>query len=95
MRTCTPISGSTCSHRHTNPFKWVLFCYPQQNRVEARHVTQKVEMLDAMGVFFTRQRSRDLILLEVRSKKKMAPVCLGTLKRGLNAGSCATDTLSA
>ena len=36
-------------------------------------------VLDAMGVFFTRPRSRDLILLEVGGKTQMAPNCFPTL----------------
>ena len=49
-------------------------------------MTQKVEILDemkaildAMGVFFARPRSRDVILLEVGGKKQMAPNRFPTL----------------
>ena len=49
-------------------------------------MTQKVEILDemkaildAMGVFFARPRSRDVILLEVGGKKQMTPHRFPTL----------------
>ena len=49
-------------------------------------MTQKVEIFDEMevvlnatGVFFTRPRSRDLILLEVGGKKQMTPHRFPTL----------------